>query len=160
MKNKMLYTVATLVVTVVFFSGLYLFYSERQHNFTCSANVTFLFEKTNQENEALLYTNMRFSFNKERGLNVITGHLDIDGRDYTVDRKIQFNYTKNKNNNYVLVTSDIFLNNRDNLPKDLAERYLYRFSTERHESTHLTIINLNNGKKLFSSATLPYFICE
>ncbi len=122
--------------------------------------MTFLFEKTNQENEALLYTNMRFSFDKERGFNIITGHLDIDGRDYAIDRKIQFNYTKNKNNNYVLVTSEIFLNNSDNLPKDLAERYLYRFSTERHESTHLTIINLNNGKKLFSSATLPYFICE
>ena len=160
MKNKKLYAITAFAITIVFFCGLYLFYSDRQHSFVCSSNTTYVFEKSNQENEALLQTNMRFGFENGKGYNIITGHLKLNGKDYAINRKALFNYSRTKNNSYTLITTEIFRSKTDNLPKELGERYLYRFSTEPHESTHLTIINMNNGKKLFSSGTLPYFICE
>ncbi|WP_159567519.1 FidL-like protein [Budvicia diplopodorum] len=160
MKNNKLYAIIVLIMTVVFFGELYLIYRDRLDSFTCSSNITYLYEKSNQENEAELQSNMHFTFDNNKGENVITGHLSVNDKDYVIDRKVLFDYTKSKINSYVLVATDILLGSKDNLPKDLAERYLYRFSTERHESTHLTIHYMNNGKKLFSSSTLPYFICE
>lgn len=159
MKNKKLYTITALMITVVFFCGLYLIYSERQHSFVCSSNTTFLFENNNQENEAELKANMRFGFENGKGYNIMTGHIKSDKKNYAINRKVLFNYSRSKNNSYILVTTEIFRSKMDNLPSDLGERYLYRFSIEPNKSTHLIIINMNNGKKLFSSSTLPYFIC-
>ncbi|SFC98027.1 FidL-like protein [Pragia fontium] len=160
MRNIKLTVITTLIVTALFFSGIYLFYFSHQNNFSCSTNATFLFETNKQESEALMVSHMRFRFNNGKGINLITGYLQFSGREYVINRKVMFDYTTNKNHSYSLINTDVIMEKTDNLPKDLAERYLYRFSAEKHGSTHLTIINMNSGKKLFSSGTLPYFICE
>ncbi|MCD1126264.1 hypothetical protein LPW36_09665 [Jinshanibacter sp. LJY008] len=161
MNNIKLSVITTLIVTALLAVGLYLFYTSSSNKFSCSANTTYLFEKTDREKEAVLTSEMRFHFEDDgKGYNLIMGNLLIDGNNYTINRKVQFNYTHNKTNNYVLSTTQVSLENNDNLPKALGERYLYRFSTEQNESTHLVIILMNSGKRLFSSGTLPYFLCE
>ncbi|AWH87435.1 hypothetical protein [Limnobaculum parvum] len=161
MNNIKLSVIATLIVTTLLAVGLYLFYVSNNNKFTCSANTTYLFEKANKEKEALLTSEMRFHFDANgKGYNVIMGNLSVDGSNYTINRKVQFDYTHNKTNNYILSTTHVSLEASDNLPKTLGERYLYRFSTEQNESTHLVIIHMNSGKRLFSSGTLPYFLCE
>ncbi|MBK5072859.1 hypothetical protein I2492_07505 [Budviciaceae bacterium CWB-B4] len=161
MNNIKFSVIATLIVTALLAVGLYLFYASSNNKFTCSANTTYLFEKISKEKEALLTSEMRFHFDGDgKGYNIIVGNLLVDGNNYTINRKVQFDYTYNKTNNYVLNTTQVSLENTDNLPKALGERYLYRFSTEQHESTHLVIIRMNSGKRLFSSGTLPYFLCE
>ncbi|MDR0805855.1 MAG: hypothetical protein LBN41_03795 [Enterobacteriaceae bacterium] len=160
MKTTIIPALLTLFIAIaLIFSGIYFFHINQQNNFTCAANVTYLFEANNPQEEALMTTKMRLHFENSKGVNLISGRLKQGDNSYVINRRIEFKYI-NKDNNYTLDTTNILLSKDDDLPKNLGERYLYRFSTERNESTHLTIIKLDSGKLLFTNGTLPYFLCE
>lgn len=161
MKRSLILTIAAaLGVTLLLAASIYLFYARQQDVFTCSTHGSYLFEKSDKSTDALMVSNMKFRFKNGKGKNVITGYIETDGQRYIIDRTVLFDYYRNKNNDFTLNTTDILRTSHDTLPNDLGERYLYRFSTERHESTYLHVIDMNSGKKIFSNGTLPYFICE
>lgn len=161
MKNTKLATLIAFAVTLLFLGSFYFLYFEQHKSFTCESDTTYIFETETHEKESSFISNMKFSFEDDgKGVNIITGRVQFGQQTYTVNRKVAFDYVRNKNNSYVLNTTSVYLKKDDNLPKDLGERYLYRFSLGTHESTYLVILNLKNGKRLFSSGTLPYFLCR
>ncbi|SQI41101.1 Uncharacterised protein [Leminorella richardii] len=161
MKRRLILTLsAAFGATLVLAACIYLFYVRQQESFSCASHTTYLFEKSDKSNEALMISSMKFRFKNGKGKNVMTGYIETNGQRYTIDRTISFDYYRNKNNDFTLNTTNVLRTSHDTLPKDLGERYLYRFSTELHESTYLHMIEMSSGKRLFSSGTLPYFICE
>ena len=159
-RSLSLIIIAAVGATILLITSIYLFYTSQQDSFTCSTHGSYLFERSDKSTDALMISNMTFHFKNGKGKNMITGYIETDGQRYIIDRTILFDYYRSKNNDFTLNTTDILRTSHDTLPNELGERYLYRFSTERHESTYLHVIDMNSGKKIFSNGTLPYFICQ
>jgi hypothetical protein len=121
---------------------------------SCTANYI-------QHNDnASINLSIGYDFGERKGTINLMGNLqENNGRKYTLNRKIIFNYYKDGNDYYLKTTeSIIFPDDRTNT--DTLEKGMPSFFTKKDKSMVLKILKNSESNYLFFIDPVPIYICK
>ncbi|MFJ7498501.1 hypothetical protein ACIQ2O_01940 [Serratia grimesii] len=160
MKNKYFYI-------FVFFatippSLLYLYYMDknklRHEGVNCYAQVQY--DYVFPEHHDVIDTGLIFSLANGKGIISYSGNLTYGAQSYKIDRYAEVTYTLKNETSFLIRTKKLVVETYDNLPNELAKKYLYSYMRENQGWLNVSIHPSANGGYLFYTSPIPQFYCK
>jgi hypothetical protein len=160
MKNNSSFHIICLLVIFASALGVYLFTLPKPYiqNNICRATVNFKLNDVDHDFAYTLFIRLYLT-DSGKGNGHIRGEVINDGKKYTMAKTLSFSYqSTNKNHDYDMTIENVKQTGQDNVPKDLAEKYLSY--TLPKSFIFLKVDEIDRNMMLVSGAQGPLFICS
>lgn len=148
----------SVVLLILVSVGAYSYFEDKsgQLNIYCQANTNMLLGDNEQEPrvDSIIIHNVKPD---GTGIYKLNGDFYFNGSKYKISRTIEYSYVYVDDNVYNYTVKSIILANRDNLPKDLQDTYLY--DNKLNQSRLVSLSKLSNNAYIFNDIQSPYAIC-
>ncbi|AJI95074.1 hypothetical protein BD65_2908 [Yersinia ruckeri] len=124
----------------------------------CYAQVSYEYVVSGQRSH--VNTGIYFHLSKGRGMVDYSGEMTIDDKKFKLKRYAEINYNEKDSSINSLKTVKLYIMPIDNVPPDIAQKYLYPYLTREGGWVNFGVYpNANNGY-VFSTTAIPQFLCK
>lgn len=129
-----------------------------KNDINCFAQVQYNYDP--DSDNTVLNTGILFALENGHGIISYSGRLYHDGKAYTIKRYVEVSYTVKNNYQLLLRTKDLKIASSDDIPDDLASKYLYSYL--RDDNGWLNVGIYQNGRNgyVISTTPVPQFLCK
>lgn len=120
----------------------------------CSGNVSFF------KDGMVMRTTTKIKLSDNQGVMYLTGSVYKDNQQVAILNRAVYFTSSNTEYRYTWISNDIKPSMEEELPQNLAERWLPRFFLYKNEKRNYIIKRVNLESYLISGELIPYFICS
>lgn len=161
MNKNVTFIAIAFVLSVGLFIGVR-FFSERPNGINCYSMVRYDYvsDKDPSINESVINSGVLFYLDKGKGTISLTGTLDVNGVKYVIERYAEVSYTTKKTTAYFIHTDKLNIHPNDNVPDELAKKYLYGYMVAVNGWLAVGVQPNGNSSFLISTTQIPQMYCK
>ncbi|WP_273855295.1 FidL-like protein [Serratia liquefaciens] len=147
--------IITMFIGVLAFNG-----SSNGVNCNSMVRYDYVSDKDPSINESVINVGVLFYLDNGKGTISQSGTLDVKGKKYVIERYAEVSYTTKKPASYFIHTDKLNIHPNDNVPDELAKKYLYGYMVAVNGWLAVGIQPCGKNAFLISTTQIPQMFCR